>query len=214
MTEISSAVSDSVMRAISSLPQSTQRRPSIRSINSAASRLSARAVAAQEHVLVERVREIGERGGADGVQRRDHTHAGGRHLGGLLGGGALPHAEHPRRLAADGGRQGHGRVDQQLAGRERVLEVGERLGLVAERHADRITVSAARTAPALSWPREGAVRHDRSRALGGFRGAGGIARADRDRHPGAGEAHGQAEPQRARGSDDGDRVDRGGWHGG
>ena len=36
-------------------------------------------------------------------------------------------------------------------GRERVAEVGERLGLVAERHAQDHRVAAARTAPALSW---------------------------------------------------------------
>ena len=38
--------------------------------------------------------------------------------------------------------------------------------------------------------------------------------SDRDRYPGASKAHGEAEPQRARGTDDGDRIDRGGRHGG
>ena len=42
------------MRAISSRPASTQRRPGISSISAAARALSARAVAADEHVLVER----------------------------------------------------------------------------------------------------------------------------------------------------------------
>ena len=56
------------MRAISRRPQSTQRRPSIRSIRRAASRLSARESPHSEHVLLERMLEVGQRGGADGVQ--------------------------------------------------------------------------------------------------------------------------------------------------
>src|SRR3712207_8481784 len=46
-------------------------------------------------------------GGVDGVQRRDHAHAGGDHLRGLLRRRALPDAEHPRRAAGDGGRERH-----------------------------------------------------------------------------------------------------------
>ena len=130
-----------------------------------------------------------------------------------MGGGALPHAEHPRRLAADGGGERNGRVDQQLAGLQGLLEVGERLGLVAERHGQDHGVRGAHGAGVVVAG-ERAVRHDRPRALGGLHGAGGIARTDRDRHAGAGEAHGQAEPQGARGSDDGDRLVRGGGHGG
>ncbi len=173
-------------------------------------------VAAHEHVLVERVLEVAQRGGADGVQRGDHVHALRRHLERLLGGRALPHAEHARGLAADGGRERHGGVDQQLPGRERVLEVGERLGLVAKGHAQDHDAGGARGGrrAGVVVPRERAVGHDRAGALGGVGGAGGVARADRDRHARAREPQREAEAERPGGADDRDGVVAGGWHGG
>ena len=60
-TEISSAVSDSVTRDISSRPASIARRPSIAPISSIAAVFGSLAVAADEHVLVELVAEVGER---------------------------------------------------------------------------------------------------------------------------------------------------------
>jgi hypothetical protein len=48
---------------------------------------------------------------------------------------ALGHAEHAGRLAADRGGQRHGGVYEQLAGLERLAEIGEVLGLIAEGNA-------------------------------------------------------------------------------
>src|SRR5205823_3704845 len=79
-------------------------------------------VAAHEHVLVERVVEIGEQVGTDGVKCRDHADALRCQLAGLLGRRSLPHADAPGGLAPDGGGQRHGGVDQELARGERVPE--------------------------------------------------------------------------------------------
>jgi hypothetical protein len=91
-------------------------------------------VAADEHVLVERVVEVAEDRGAHRVQRGDDPHALGDHLGDLLGSRALPHADRPRRLAGDRRRQRDRRVDDELPRAQVLLEVRQRLGLRAERH--------------------------------------------------------------------------------
>ena len=72
-------------------------------------------VAADQHVLVELVLEVGQQRGADGVKGRDDAHPVGHHLLGLLGGRALPDPERAGRLAADGGGERNGGVDHQLA---------------------------------------------------------------------------------------------------
>ena len=68
-------------------------------------------------------------------------------------------------------------------GAQRVLEVGERLGLVAEGHAQDHDVRPPRTASALSWPENEPAgrRCTRARSAASPRAAG-VARADRDRH--------------------------------
>src|SRR5436305_11801737 len=55
--------------------------------------LVGRLIAADEHILLERVLEVAERCGAYRVKRRDHPDVLGHHLGSLLRGGPLPHAE-------------------------------------------------------------------------------------------------------------------------
>ena len=101
------------------------------------------AVAADQHVLVEHPVEVGEDRGAHRVQRRDDVHALGDHLLRLLGGRALPDAQQPGGAAGDGRGQGHRRVDDELAGVQVLLEVRERLGLVAEGHAEDDDLRAA-----------------------------------------------------------------------
>ena len=133
---ISIAVSDSLIRAISNRPQSTLRSPSIRSISAATRCLSSRRSPHTSTSSLERSIEFAERRRADGVQRRDDGDAFGDHLRRLLRGRALPDADHSRRLSAERRGERHRGVDQQLAGLQGALEVGERLGLVAERHAE------------------------------------------------------------------------------
>ncbi len=162
-------------------------------------------VAADQHVLFEGVLEVGERGGAHGVKGGDHTHPLGRHLQRLLGGRALPDPEHPGRLAADGGGKGHGRVDQQLTGLEHLLEVGEGLGLAAEGHAEDDDLGGACGAGVVVAG-EAALGNQLAGALGGFQGAALFARADLDRHAGAGQTDRQTEAQGARGADHRDRI--------
>ena len=124
--------------------------------------------------------EVGELRGADGVQRADDVDALRDELGGLLRGGALRHAEHARRLAADRGRERDGRVDHELAGPQ---VLGDRLvgrGLAGERdgHDDdlgrRRGGLGVRRRPRRSPPGTAA----RTRC-GRLRGAARVARADR-----------------------------------
>ncbi len=122
--EIRSAVSDSVIRECSRRPASSGAQPVDPRDQRDRRLLGVLAVPADQDVLAELVLEVGERRGADGVQRADDVDAVGDELGGLLGGRALPDADHARRLAADGGRQRHGRVDDERAG---LQALGDRL---------------------------------------------------------------------------------------
>ena len=70
LTAMSRAVSDSVIRAISSLPAVDAAKPGDPLDKDGRVALVLAPVAAQEHVLFERVLEVGEGRGADGVQRR------------------------------------------------------------------------------------------------------------------------------------------------
>ena len=201
LIEISSAVSDSTMRAISRRPASTQRRPSMRSMSAMTRSLSSRWLPQTSTSSSSACSRSPHVGGADGVQRADHAHAVGHHLLGLLGGGALPHAEHARGAAADGGGQRHRRVDHELVLAQRALEVGQRLGLVAEGDAEHDDLGL-RGRLGVLIALEMAVGQGRAGALGGLDGAGGIARAQDDGDAGAAPAQRQAEAERAGGADD------------
>ena len=162
-------------------------------------------VAADEHVLVEVGVEVAQRRGADVCRAETTRTPVGHHLQRLLGGRALPHAEHARRLAADRRGQRDGRVDQQLPGPQARGDVRERLGLVAERNAEdhgRRPRGGARVVVGG----ELALGHELGGPRGGFAGALRVARADRDRDPGAREPQRQAEAERAGGADHRDRV--------
>ena len=175
-----SGVSCSMIRAISSGPQSTARRPGICSTSCGQRAPCPRGVAADQDVLVEVVLEVGEQRGADRVKGRDDAHAVGGHLLRLLGGGALPDAERAGRLAADRGGERDGRVDQQLALAQRVLEVRQRLRLAAERDAEDDELGLAARRRRCAAPVNASVRDRRSRAVGGLR-ARGRRRASRSR---------------------------------
>ena len=164
------AVSDSVMRAISSRPQSTQRRPSMRSISSDAATLVLARVPAHEHVLEQRVVEVAQRRGADRVQRGDDADPVRDQLGCLLGSRALPHPDRPRRLAGDRGRERDGGVDHQLPRPQRVPDFGQRVGLAAKRHAQDDGLGRARGGRVLVRG-ERALRDLPARAIGRLVGA-------------------------------------------
>ncbi len=84
-------------------------------------------------------------------------------------------------------------------GGQRLLQVRQRLGLVAERHAqDHAVARAGRGDGAgVVVSGEAPTGDERPRALRGFLGASRVARADRDRHAGAREAQREAEPEGA-----------------
>ena len=166
------------------------------------------AVAAQQDVLVEGVVEVGQQRRADRVQAAHDAHAVGDHLRRLLGGRALPDAEQPRRAAGDGGGERDGRVDQDLALAQDVLEVRQRLGLVAERHGEHDDLGLAGGLGVLG-PGERPVRHRGLRAAGRLPRAVGVARADHDGHAGPPPAQGEPEAERTGGADDGDRGRQG-----
>ncbi len=149
-TAISIAVSDSVVRAISRRPQSTQRSPSICCSSAAASRLSARASPHTSTSCSSAWSRSVSEAALIVCRALDHAHTRARHLLRLLRGRALPDAEHARRLAAHRGRKRHRRVDQQLSLAPGALEVGQRLRLAAERARSGSRYSAWPTASAFS----------------------------------------------------------------
>src|SRR3954471_4127954 len=165
-------------------------------------------VAAHEDVFVERMLEVGARRGAHRVQRADHPHAVGGHLLGLLGGRALPHAEHARGPAADGGGQRDRGIDEELVLAQRALEVGQRLGLVAEGDAEHDDPGLGGRLGVLE-ALEAAVGQGRAGALGGLDGPVRVARAEHDGHAGAAPAQRQAEAERTGGPDDGNGLAQG-----
>ncbi len=201
LMEMSSGVSCSVRRAISRRPASTQRSPSMRSISVHDGLLVGLAVTAHQDVLVERVAEVAQQRRADGVQRRHDADAVGRHLLGLLRRGALPDAQRARRLAGHGGRQRHRRVDEQLPLAQGAPEVRQRLGLVAEGHAQDHGLGAA-GGLVVREPLEAALGDRRAGALRRLRRPARVARAHDDGHPGAAPSHRQAEAERPGGADD------------
>ena len=150
------------------------------------------------------------RGGVDRVQRGDDAHAVRRHLGRLLRRRSLPDAEHAGRLAGHGGGQRYGGVDEQLALAEVVLEVRQRLGLAAERHAQEHDL-ARLGRRAVGEPGHGAASGTCSRTRAAASSArAGVARADHDRDARSGQAQGEAGAERARAADHGDLVRHGG----
>ena len=118
LIEMISGVNCSTIRAISSGPQSTGRRPGDQIDQRGDLVLVGSAVTADQHVLVEFVLEVAQQRGADGMERGYDLDAVWRHLLRRLGRRSLPHAERARGLAADGRRQRNGRIDQQLVGLE------------------------------------------------------------------------------------------------
>src|SRR4051794_845079 len=156
-------------------------------------------VAADQDVLVERL-IAGQDRGAHGVEGREDGDTIGRHLLGLLGSRALPDADGAGRFARDRGGEGDGAVDQQLALGERFLQVGEGLGLSAERHGeedDRASLGGF-----VVWkPFDLDTRHGFAQLRGGLLGALRLARADHDRLPGARQSYAQAIAERAGAAD-------------
>ena len=200
------------MRAISRRPQSTQRRPSIRSISLAASRLSSRESPHSSTSWSSGCSRSRSEAALTVCSAETTRTPVGHHLERLLGGRALPHAEHARRLAAHGGRERHRRVDQQLAGAQRAVEVGERLGLVAERHAQDHGLAPRAAAVALSL----AVNAPSGTAALARSGVSAARSGSREPiaigTPARRQPHGQAEAERARGADHRDRSRHGSGH--
>ena len=89
--------------------------------------------------------------------------------------------------------------------RERVLEVGQGLRLVAEWHAEDHHISFPHRLRVLE-PVERAARELRRRPRRGLLGAPGIAGADHDRDAGLPEPQGEPESQGAGATDDADGV--------
>ena len=129
-------MSCSTMRAVSSGPALTARRPGMASTSSATLALSDFFSPQIRTSSSRSAFAVGQLGRADRVEGGDDRDAFGDHLLRLLGGGALPDAERAGRLARDGGRERHGAVDEELPGLERVLQVREVLGLRPERHGE------------------------------------------------------------------------------
>ena len=71
----------------------------------------------------------------------------------------------------------------------------------------RITISAARAASRVVEPAESAVGHEPRARSAVSAARAGVARADRDRHAGARQAHREPEAERAGGADHRDRLD-------
>ena len=193
------------MRAVSSGPALTARRPGIASTNSATFALSALRLAADQDVLVQLGVAVGEVGGADGVERGDDGDAVGHHLLRLLGGGALPDAERASRLARHRRRERHGAVDEELARLERLLQVREVLGLGPERHRehdDRPLLGGLRVRHALDLR----VGDGVGELLRRLRRAVRVARAEHHRAAGERPAERQAVAEGAGAADDRDRA--------
>ena len=196
------------MRAISSGPALTARRPGISSISRATRALSAFLSPQTRHVLAELGLGVGEGGGADGVQGGDDGDPVGDHLLRLLGGGALPDAERAGRFAADGGGERHRAVDQDLARPQGLAQVVEvlRLGAEGDGEEDDLGARGGLLVEQALDVGAGDRRADlRRRLLGALGGA----RAEHDRGPGPGPALGQAGAEGAGAADDRDRFTQG-----
>ena len=145
--------------------------------------------------------EVAEQGRRDGVQRTDHADALGDHLRRLLGGRALPDAERPRRPAGHRGRQRDRGVDHDLPVAQVVLQVGQRLGLAAERDAQDHDLRP-RGGRAVGLAGEAALGDALAEALDRLLGPRRVARADDDRHAGRSEPQREPEAERAGATDD------------
>ena len=147
--------------------------------------------------------EVGERGAADRVERAHHEHAVGSHLLSLLGRRPLGHSEQPRGASRDRRGERNGCVDEDLPGLERLLQVGQVLGLRAERNReedDRAAAHGLRVLESL----DGRVGHALADSFGGLGRALRAARPDHDGHALAGEPQRQAEAERPCAADDWD----------
>ena len=130
-------MSGSATRAISRRPQSTQRMPGMPSISEPTRCLRLGVVRTQEHVAVDLVVEGLQGLGRDRVEAGDDPGPVAEDRLRLLGGRAVPGAEHLPRPAADGGRERARGVEDDGAGGDGVLDRAVDLGLARERDGDR-----------------------------------------------------------------------------
>ena len=165
LIEISSAVSDSAMRAISRRPASTQRRP-VDAVDEADDALLVGSRGRRTRARPRRARasRSPQRGGADGVQRAD---APARRRGPSPGAcwAAEPCHTPSMRVARPPTAAASGTVASTRSWplAQRALEVGQRLGLVAEGHAEHDDLGPARPPRRSRGPRS-ARRAGRARA--------------------------------------------------
>ena len=157
LTEISSAVSCSRMRAISRSPQSTGRRPGMRRISSATSSLALRsspAISTSSSIAIDGIRE---RGGADGVEAP--TRPSRRAAPSPPPAAAADPCQTPSvrvarpPIAAASGTVASTSIGLRL---ERVAQVVEVLGLGAERHREHDGARARSRPPRSAGPRRAA----------------------------------------------------------
>ena len=161
LTEISSGVSCSTIRAISSGPALTARSPGISSISRATRALSALRSPQTRTSSSSSASASREGRRADGVQGGDHGDPVGDHLLGLLGGAALPDAERAGRLAAHRRGQRHRAVDQDLPRSQRLAQVVEVLRLGAEGDGEEDDL-VARRGVLVEQPLDLGTRHRRA----------------------------------------------------
>ena len=158
-----------------------------------------------------RVAEVAQQRRADGVQRRDHGHAVGGHLLGLLRRRALPDAELRVALpdtAAASGTVASTRSCPSRRAPLRFVSVSDWL----RNGTHRTTVSARRRRLGVREPLDLRLGDRRAGACAASAALPGVARAHDDGHAGAAPPHRQAEAERPGGADDRDgREHTSGW---
>ena len=145
--------------------------------------------------------EVAQHGRAHRVKCAHHLHALGHHLLRLLPGRSLGHTQEAGRPARHGRSHGNRRIDQDLAGLERVLQVREVLRLRPDGHREQDDLPAPRGIGVLE-PVHLRAGNPLARPLGGLLRPLGAAGPDHHRHPLARQSKRQPEPERARSAHD------------